>query len=315
MPKRGVSAAFTLIELLVVIAIIGVLMSILIPALSRARMTAKSTVCSTRLRTMGQGLVLYANDNYDTLVPARLPKIDNDHWRFRLKKGYKYRPTFLTMMASQIGLPPFDDPQPSKDSIDESGEPGDRQNYSNETYICPEAPHWTDERNGCYGYNYQFLGNARLLDESNLLSYKNWPVRSASVRSPSACVAVADSMGTAASFSHRDRLHYVDNDPGNSKSGRILNSFGNEGFNLDPPCIDPEDGEMAGHKGGHEVRSALHERHGGRGNVLWADGHCSSETLESLRYNVAEDGVVTFSGRNRFFSTIQSDEAWTEPEL
>jgi prepilin-type processing-associated H-X9-DG protein len=301
-----------LIELLVVIAIIGLLVSILVPALSAARRSAKGAICLTRLRTMGQGLVLYANDNKDDLVPGRLPKIDDDHWRMRVAGGIKYRPTFLTMMASQIGLPPFDEPKPSRTEIDRFGQPGDRQNYSNEAYLCPEVREWTDERNGAYGYNYQFLGNARLRDDGDLTSYKNWPVKSSWARTPSQCVTVADSMGTAASFPRLQRGIYEDNKPHDSRTGRSLTALGNEGFNLDPPRVNAERGEMASLGQDRAARSAVHERHGRRATVLWLDGHGSRESLESLGYNVREDGVVDFDGHNRLFSLNGAHDAWTQ---
>ncbi len=312
MRRQACLAAFTLIELLVVIAIIALLVAILVPALSGARRQAKAAVCLAHLHTMGQGLVLYANDNKDVLVPSRLPKIDDDNWHYRIVGGIKYRPTFLAVMASQISLPPFEDPQPSTTCVDKFGQPGDRQNYASSVYVCPEVRHWVDERNGSYGYNYHFLGNSRLRDEDILTSYKNWPVKSSSVRSPSQCVAVADCMGTAASFPPLQRLPYEDNDIGDSKSGRSVNALGNEGFNLDPPRIDPEHGEMASHKQGQEARSAVHERHGGRSTILWVDAHGSSETLESLGYRVDDNGVVTLDGNNRLFSIHHRDEAWTE---
>ena len=300
-----ISRGFTLVELLVVIGILGSLMGLLLPSLSRARKQAIGTVCLTRLRTLGQGLTMYALDNADVLPPGRMPKIDNEHWQTWVFDGMKYRPTFLTMLGAYVGVPAFDKPQRTKLTVDPEGEPGDRQNYSNDSYVCPAVARWTDERNGCYGYNYQFLGNSRLTDSNNLSSFKNFPVRYTLVKSPAGCVAAADSAGTAVSFPIHQRKPYENN-------SRDAEAFGNEGFNLDPPWVDTANGEMANLDKSPQSRTAAHDRHLGKANVLWVDSHVSAERLERLGYEKLEDEVVGFVGNNRFFSIDGKNRPWLQ---
>lgn len=70
--KHTASPSFTLVELLVVIGIIGILSSMLLPALQKSRDKAYQSYCSNNLRQIAQSNILYANDNRRQLpMPLR----------------------------------------------------------------------------------------------------------------------------------------------------------------------------------------------------------------------------------------------------
>ncbi|HNQ24988.1 MAG TPA: prepilin-type N-terminal cleavage/methylation domain-containing protein [Phycisphaerae bacterium] len=309
MTSRPRPTGFTLVELLVTIAVLTLLIGILLPSLSRANKQAKGVLCKTRLASLGHGIAMYTDDNKGALMPGRLPKIDTTRWAVEIAGGLKYRPTFLAIMGKYVGVPAFDSPAPTKAT--HNGERGDRQNYTNDTYLCPAVSDWADERNGAFGYNYQFLGNSRLLDEGDMFSFKNWPVKISLVKSPGECVAVGDAMGTAAAQARRDRAEYKDDTA--PDEGRDPTAFGNEGFNLDPPWVATgEHGEMADKE--TQVRSAVHDRHLGLANILWLDGHGSSETFATLGYEVEDStGIVQMTGKNLKWHPRRQDVPWTEP--
>jgi prepilin-type N-terminal cleavage/methylation domain-containing protein/prepilin-type processing-associated H-X9-DG protein len=302
--KRDGARAFTLIELLVVIAIIGLLISVLLPALASAREQARAAKCLAHLRVLGQGLSIYTPEYRDVLPPGRLPKIDQCNAYADIFGRRKFRPTFVAMMSQTVGAPPFEDPMPCDipGQTDRFGQDGDRQDYSYDVYLCPTVSDWTDERNASYGYNYQFLGNSRLFDADEENSYKNWPVQFTWIKQPSRTVAAADCMGTAADYPADDRLDYENN-------ARDAERFANEGFNLDPPRIDLVNGEIAGQ--GESVRSAAHDRHRGMANVLFVDGHAVAMTLEQLGYRYKSDGGLGYDGENVLWSGNGLDVAWT----
>ncbi|MBI4657292.1 MAG: type II secretion system protein [Verrucomicrobia bacterium] len=71
-PKSRILLAFTLIELLVVLAIIGILASLLFPAIGHAKAKAHSAVCGNNLRQLGIATRLYSDDNNERLPGAEI---------------------------------------------------------------------------------------------------------------------------------------------------------------------------------------------------------------------------------------------------
>ena len=75
---KGTPFGFSLVELLVVIGIIALLIGMLMPALSAARERASRTKCLANLRTLGQAMVMYANESRGWLPNQNARSTPND---------------------------------------------------------------------------------------------------------------------------------------------------------------------------------------------------------------------------------------------
>lgn len=85
--NREKQNSFTLIELLVVIAIIAILAGMLLPALNNARESARSSDCTSNIRQLGNGTLMYAGDNDDNAPHVYSKNTDKTYWTYRLIKG------------------------------------------------------------------------------------------------------------------------------------------------------------------------------------------------------------------------------------
>src|SRR5262245_53937680 len=106
--RAGLRYAFSLVELLVVIAIIGLLASLLFPALSRGKAHAKSAVCQSNLRQFGLALSLYLFDY--NVYP--LDHNNVDHNSTPMKAGTIWYVTLLpyTARAKEVWFCPANPP-------------------------------------------------------------------------------------------------------------------------------------------------------------------------------------------------------------
>jgi len=281
---------FTLVELLVVVGIIALLVAILAPSLARARELARATVCATQQRNLARGWSLYAANHNGICLPGRFGSGHGDD-RYWVGNGWKYRPRWVAAMGMLVGTVPFASPSPVKAGG------GDRQDYTDPVYQCPAVPDWIDERNYAYGYNHQFLGNAR--NHPGGKGYRHWPVKMDFIHPLSGTVLAADCMGTAAGFGAAQRTPY-END------GTDLTDMANHAWCLDPPRLTNAGDRGTGDRG--SPRTAVDPRHLGKTTVSFCDEHVEHRVPEALGYRLAADGTYTDDGDNSLFSGTGRDD-------
>lgn len=259
-PSRS-SHGFTLIELLVVIAIIAILAGMLLPAVGRAKLAAKSISSLSNLRQLGLGVQLYTLDS-----EGFLPK----HSSLKSQTTALGRPR--TRWADYI----YPYMQNEKVYSSPNLKPQDREFMTKP--FAHAAAQGREALYGGYGYNYQYLGNARQPTED----YRPFHAKDTSIQSPSETIAIGDTKGARKG------------DPENPYG------FGGSGvYVLDPPLGSfalgsrgsrksaggPGSGNSyyeGGSDGSEAHRATPSERNGGKVNLTFVDGHSESMTREEL---------------------------------
>lgn len=283
--------AFTLLELLTVIAILGLLMGILIPSLSSARVSAKANVCLSNLKGLGSALAIYLNENEDKLPPARLERPQPNSDEFYVNDAARLAPRWQWFLGTDQG--PVIDPTPFGKVIESrgyfydedvgrpSGESG--RTMTNKVFTCPaldDEQYGLDERDGAYGYNYQYLGNTRR--QTDPARWDNFVVGMHRIRKPAATISLGDSRG--AGQPHGAHSYLLD--PPRLAVERDAKAFGPNG----PSDVDEPGREdvSPGLDKQLYAYSPVEGRHRRLGNVIFLDSHGEAKTLSSLGYQLGD---------------------------
>jgi prepilin-type N-terminal cleavage/methylation domain-containing protein/prepilin-type processing-associated H-X9-DG protein len=159
---------FTLIELLVVIAIIGILASMLLPALSQAREASKQTLCAGNMKQIGLMQSMYVID-YNGYWPMGHYKAGS--WRIMLQEaGYIPSHIYVSVRSWSAQAGPIEGCHlfcPTNDYIGPSG---------NRTYVMPTGGGAITNGNlaigGCTftGSNWSFCHNTNIKQYSDKIS-------------------------------------------------------------------------------------------------------------------------------------------------
>jgi prepilin-type processing-associated H-X9-DG protein len=304
---KGMKKKFTLVELLVVIGIIFILLGMLLPAISMAKKKSKGTLCKSNMKQIMTGFTLYSDEHSGYMVAGRT-RVST---AYDVGNGMKWRPRWYAQIGFSAKFYAFNVPDPLA--------AGDNtQRIDNKIFVCPQEDPTTtlfrdNGRNASYGYNFQFLGNARGKLSAPTTSYINWPRNINTVSAFGTTAAIADCLGTAGGKASAARGAYDAILQGGTANGD--SKIGNHAWALDPPRLIVGSSDFCNDSSRNAAsRSAPYAVHSSKiANIAFADGHVEGITLEEAGYEVNGDGSIGINGDNKMFSGSGTDE--TPPDI
>lgn len=288
--RRG----FTLIELLVVMVIIALLVGLLLPALGSARNMARTTACKSNLRQIGMAIYLYTAENRGYFPPAQ----EDGYWGGgNLKRWSGVRPDVDS------------DYDPSRSVLDPF-----LMGKAKELFTCPSFGKFltrdTDDSYvdawgyggafesgaGGYGYNFVHVGS-RIADYGfTEMGYKH-TMRRTEFPLPSEVILITDTAMPQVPVVGGGR--FTPDDVGLQKLAYAEDPVcwppfyleGGGPWGMDPP-LTPNPDSMWG-----MANPSIHFRHnGGRVvNVLWMDGHVTSE-----QWGLSKEGPNVYGAYSKY---------------
>lgn len=264
--------AFTLIELLVVISIIALLIAILLPVLGAARISARDSQSLSNVRQIGS----LAMENYLVERKELYPWHSSDSGNTTVDGSKPRWPDYLWEGIQVVEV--FQNPHLNL-ADDVIAKPFWHQSSTQEAHRAAETwdrgtPTGNADRDqyGGYGYNYQYLGNARGYNGPGAIpSQPNFRRVAATIRQTANTVVIGDTFG-------------VRSDETTVTGGE---------YAIDPPLASARGsgkGAFYGTSGIENGRSVPAVRGNNTGEFVFADGHGESLDPELLD-DFNNDGV------------------------
>ena len=287
-------SGFTLIELLVVIAIVAILAALLFPVFLMARERGRTADCMQNLKQLGTAFAQYINDNSEKFPASSFPSptISIDNWGGWVSIWPSTNPTLGALMW-QVQLATYLS-QPYNDTM--SGKGVLRcKNQPSMQWKVTQSSTMADARS--YGYNFLYLGKPFWVYTGpapyNSIGGITWPWE-------------YTNRGFTAGAPKLSKIEKP------SDTVVLIESYGDCAF---PPYRANPPTSLMGNCNTYSMRG----RHNGRTNVLWADWHVTTRSVNEFigagqtfgRYDQTLPNPTTNRKNRPWIGKAQNNMLWS----